>query len=69
VSNAEQTIGYGLDLKQLEPYLEPASVIDRVKNIDDNIVSTQEQITAIKQFIEGYDMRQQGQDRCYTNTN
>jgi len=68
VSNAEQTIGYGLDLKQLEPYLEPASVIDRVKNIDDNIVSTQEQITAIKQFIEGYDMRQQGQDPDVTPT-
>jgi predicted KAP-like P-loop ATPase len=53
---------YRLELKQLEPFLEPSSVIDQVRSLDEKNGLTEDRATAIKQFIQEYDMRQQGKD-------
>jgi len=37
-ANGEQAIGYRLDPEELEPYLDPSSVIDRIRNLDENTV-------------------------------
>lgn len=54
---------YTLDPQSLEPYLEPAEIIDRVKSLDEKNGLTQQQSIAVKQFIQAYDMRQQGKDQ------
>ncbi len=53
---------YKLDLEQLEPFLEPSSVSDRVRSLDEKNGLTEERATAIKQFIQEYDTRQQEKD-------
>ena len=53
---------YRLDPKWLEPYLEPSSIIERVRSLDEKSGLTEEQTTAIKQFIQEFDIRQQGKD-------
>ena len=61
-SDGTKTTGYRLDPHWLEPYLEPSSIIEQVRSLEDNTELTEEQTTAISQFIQEYDMRQQGQD-------
>jgi predicted KAP-like P-loop ATPase len=53
---------YKLDLEQLEPFLEPSSVSDRVRSLDEKNGLTEERATAIKQFMQEYDTRQQEKD-------
>jgi predicted KAP-like P-loop ATPase len=53
---------YRLDSKWIEPYLEPSLVIDRVRRLAETNGLTEDQTNAIKQFIQEYDMRQQGKD-------
>jgi predicted KAP-like P-loop ATPase len=53
---------YRLDPKWLEPYLESSSVIDRVRSLADKSGLTEARTSAIRQFIEEYDLRQQGKD-------
>lgn len=53
---------YRLDPQWFEPYLEPSSLIDRVRSLAETNGLTEDQTTATKQFIQEYDMRQQGLD-------
>lgn len=53
---------YKLDPQWLEPYLEPSTIGDRVRSLAEKSGLTEEQTTAIEQFIQEYDMRQQGED-------
>lgn len=53
---------YRLDPKSLEPYLDPSLVIDRIRSFDENTEFTENQTTALRQFIEEYDLREQGKD-------
>jgi hypothetical protein len=46
----------------LEPYLEPSSIIDRISRLDETSELTEDRKAAIEQFIQEYEMRQQGQD-------
>ncbi len=64
-----QTIGeiavrrrYRLDPKWLEPFIDPALIVDRVRIFAKNESLDIEQLKAVKQFIEEYDMRQEGKD-------
>ena len=52
---------YRLELKQLESFLEPSSVIDQVRSLDEKNGLTEDRAIAIKQFIQEYE-RQQGKD-------
>lgn len=61
-SDEIQKTDYRLDPKWLEPYLEPSSIIDRVRSLGEKTELTEEQRTAIAQFIQDYDVRQQGKD-------
>ncbi len=56
-SDQLETSQYRFDLKWLELYLDPLSVIDRLRSLDDQIVLTQEQKTAISQFIQEFEER------------
>ena len=61
-SNGTQKTGYRLDPKWLEPYLEPSLIADRISGLDETSELTEERKNAIAQFIQEYEMRQQGQD-------
>jgi predicted KAP-like P-loop ATPase len=61
-SNGTQKTGYRLDPKWLEPYLEPSLIADRISRLDETSELTEERKNAIAQFIQEYEMRQQGQD-------
>ena len=62
VSDMVPRNAYRLDSKRLEPYLDPSSIIDRVRSLAETNGLTEDQTNAIKQFIQEYDMRQQGKD-------
>lgn len=55
---------YKLDPEWLETYVNPSSIINRVKNLATNNQTqlTEEQRKAIEQFIRGYKIRQQGKE-------
>ncbi len=53
---------FKLDPQWFVPYLEPDKIIDRVRSLVDNSKLTENQKIAIRQFIEGYEIRQQGKD-------
>ena len=53
-------VSYKLDPKWLEPYLEPSSIVDRVRSLDQNSELTPARKTALSQFIQAYDLQQQG---------
>ncbi len=53
-------INYKLDPKWLEPYLEPSSIVNRVRSFDQKSELTQARKTALTQFIQAYDLQQQG---------
>ncbi|HEY9602683.1 MAG TPA: P-loop NTPase fold protein [Allocoleopsis sp.] len=61
-SDLVQRIGYRLDSKSLEPFLEPFQIIDRVRRLAEDSRLTEKQKIAAKQFIKEYEMRQQGKD-------
>ena len=63
-SDLVSTPRYRLDPKQLEPFLDPSSIIGRVRNLATNNQTqlTEEQTKAVEQFIREYEMRQQGKD-------
>ena len=52
---------YRLDPQWLEAYLEPSEIVEQVRSLDDKN-EFQKQSIAIKQFIQEYDIRQQGKD-------
>ena len=62
VSDMVPRKAYRLDPEWLEPYLEPSLVIERVRSLADKSGLTEIQSTAIKQFIQEYDIRQQSKD-------
>ncbi len=61
-SDATQEIGYRLDSKWLESFVEPSSIIDRVRSLDENSGLTEDQKTAIAQFIREYETGQLSKD-------
>ena len=61
-SNGTQKTGYRLDPKWLEPYLEPSSIVERISRLDETSELTEDRQNAIAQFIQEYEMQQQGQD-------
>lgn len=63
-SDLVSTQRYRLDPKQLEPFLDPSSIIGRVRNLATNNQTqlTNKQTKAVEQFIREYEMRQQGKD-------
>ena len=60
-SNGTQKTGYKLDLNWLELYLEPSGIVERMSRLDETSELTEEQKNAIAQFIQEYEMQQQGQ--------
>ncbi len=60
--NVSPTTVYRLDPNWLEPYLDPSLVIKRITTLEEEISLTENQAMAIKQFIEEYDVRQQGKE-------
>lgn len=60
--DAVSRMSYRLDPKSLEPFLEPASIIDRVRNIAPSDGLKEEQRIALNQFIKEYEIRQSGGD-------
>lgn len=52
---------YRLDSQWLEPYLDPSSIIDRARSLAEKDGSTPQE-AAINQFIQEYEVRQQGED-------
>src|SRR5919199_111776 len=61
-SDETQKTDYRIDPKWLEPYLEPSLIIDRISHLDETSELTEDRKAAIAQFIQEYDMRQQGED-------
>ena len=55
-------ITYRLDPQSLEPFLEPSEIIDRVKHLVEADWLTERQGLAMTRFIEGYEMRERGED-------
>jgi len=51
-----------LDPKTIEPYLNPDDIVGRVRGLLDENDLSENQRTALKQFIEEYELRQQGED-------
>ena len=64
-SDGTQKTGYRLDPKWLEPYLEPSLIVDRISRLYETSELTEERKTAIAQFIQEYEMQQQGQEPDY----
>jgi predicted KAP-like P-loop ATPase len=63
VSDMVPRKAYRLDPNWIEPFLESSSVIDRVRSLADKRGLTEDQTSAIRQFIEEYDIQQQGKDQ------
>jgi predicted KAP-like P-loop ATPase len=61
-SDEIEKTGYRLDPEWLEPYLEPSLIIDRVRSLDETSGLTEDQKTAIGQFIQEYDTREHSKD-------
>lgn len=53
---------YRLDPQKVEPFLDPETIIDRVRNIKNTLKLSQDQMKAITQFIHEYDLRREGKD-------
>ena len=50
---------YRLDLQQLEPFLNPSEIIDRVKRVAEKTGLTETQRIAVNKFIQEYEIAQQ----------
>ena len=61
-SDEIQKTGYRLDPECLESYLDLSLIADRVRSLGETSELTEDRKTAIAQFIQEYEMRQQGQD-------
>lgn len=51
-----------LDPRWLEPFLDPSQIVDRVRKLTENSGLTENEKTAILQFIQEYEMRLQGKN-------
>lgn len=51
-----------LDPEQIEPFLEAAEIIDRVRLLSERADLSEKQETALRQFVKEYEIRQRGQD-------
>jgi predicted KAP-like P-loop ATPase len=60
-SNETPRTGYKLDLNWLEPYLEPSAIVERMRSLGETSELTEDRKNAIAQFIQEYEMHQQGQ--------
>ena len=58
--DALHNVSYKLDPRWLEPYLEPSSIVNRVRSHDRKSELTPARKTALSQFIQAYDLQQQG---------
>ncbi len=61
-SNVIGTIQNRLDPKWLEPFIDPSSIIDRIRLLEVNEKTTDEQRIALDQFITEYCIREKGGD-------
>ena len=61
-SNVIGTIQNRLDPKWLEPFIDPSSIIDRIRLLEINEKTTDEQRIALDQFITEYCIREKGGD-------
>jgi predicted KAP-like P-loop ATPase len=62
-SKETQKTGYKLDLSWLEPYLEPSAIVERMSSLAETSELTEDGKNAIAQFIQEYEMQQQGQGK------
>jgi predicted KAP-like P-loop ATPase len=62
LSDAVAKIYYKLDLQQLELFIEPSQIIDRVSSLAQSKSLSEDQRVAVEQFIQGYETRQQGKN-------
>ena len=60
-SKETQKTGYKLDLSWLEPYLEPSAIVERMSSLGETSELTEDRKKAIAQFIQEYEMQQQGE--------
>jgi predicted KAP-like P-loop ATPase len=51
-----------LDPQKLEPYLDPDEIIDRARDLVNEDDLSENQRTALQQFIEEYELREEGED-------
>lgn len=51
-----------LDPQKLEPYLDPDEIVDRARDLVDEDGLSENQRVAVQQFIEEYELREQGED-------
>jgi hypothetical protein len=53
---------YRLDPKAIEPFLDPASVIERVRTLAERANLEGRERAAVEAFVRGYDLRAKGED-------
>ncbi|MGH2459691.1 MAG: KAP family NTPase [Chloroflexota bacterium] len=62
VGNSVSETVYYLDPKWLEPFLDPDTIVERVRRMVDDPVFPDEDRLAAARFLRGHELRQQGQD-------
>ena len=64
-SDVTTRLSYYLDPKSLEPFLEPSKITDRARVLVEDSGMTERQRLAAREFIQGYEMRERGEDPTF----